>query len=84
MDTLKLRNKLTNGHDLSRLEDEIGRRGLIGDYIAALWDVIGAERGVNFWTQSNIEAFWNCIRATPEQRCRAALVALSNRDYRRE
>lgn len=60
------------------VEDRIAGLGKQGDYIAALWDVMGADRGVNFWTASNIEAFWLCIHATAEQRCRAALAAIGD------
>lgn len=61
-----------------QVEDRIAELGKQGDYIAALWDVMGADRGVNFWTASNIEAFWLCVHATAEQRCRAALSAVDS------
>ena len=60
-----------------QVENRIAELGKQGDYIAALWDVIGADRSVNFWTASNTRAFWLCVHATPEQRCRAALRCLN-------
>lgn len=46
------------------VEDAIGRRGLGSQYAGALATIAG---DVDLWT---------IIRATPEQRCRAALVAV--------
>lgn len=58
------------------VEDRIAELGKQNDYIAHLWDEVGAARdGSNFWTAQNFNAFWLCVHATPEQRCRAALKA---------
>lgn len=60
-----------------RVEDRIAELGKQNDYIAHLWDEVGAARdGANFWTAQNFNAFWLCVHATPEQRCRAALKAV--------
>lgn len=59
------------------VEDRIAELGKQNDYIAHLWDEVGAARdGANFWTAQNFNAFWLCVHATPEQRCRAALKAI--------
>lgn len=61
------------------LEDEIGRRGLMGKYVRALLAVIGSgaeESGLrNFWRVDAID-LWEPLRATPEQKARAALLAV--------
>lgn len=60
-----------------RVEDRIAELGKQNDYIAHLWDEVGAARdGSHFWTAQNFNAFWLCVHATPEQRCRAALHAM--------
>lgn len=62
-----------------QVEDRIAERGLQNDYIAHLWSVVGATRnGINFWTADNFKAFWLCVHATAEQRCRAALAAIES------
>lgn len=61
----------TTDHDACRLvEDEIERRGLVREYITALGTVINAVPfDDDLWP-------WQHMRATPEQRCHAALIAL--------
>ena len=60
-----------------KVEDQVGEMGKRNDYIAHLWDEVGAERNdAKFWTAQNFNAFWLCVHATPEQRCRAALKAV--------
>jgi len=62
------------------VENRIAELGLQNDYIAHLWSVVGATRnGINFWTADNFKAFWLCIHATAEQRCRAALAAIESK-----
>lgn len=62
-----------------QVEDRIAELNLQNDYIAHLWDKVGAKRnGSNFWTADNMKAFWLCIHASPEQRCQAALAALKD------
>lgn len=65
-----------------QVEDRIAELGLQNDYIAHLWIAVGATRrnGVNFWTADNFKAFWLCVHATAEQRCRAALAAIGDKD----
>jgi hypothetical protein len=46
-----------------QVEDEIERRGLGSQYAGALAGVVTGD-------------LWAIIRATPEQRCRAALIAV--------
>lgn len=61
-----------------QVQDRIAELGLQNDYIAHLWEAVGATRnGINFWTADNFKAFWLCVHATPEQRCRAALACLN-------
>ena len=55
-------------HTAVRLvEDEIERRGLVGPYVKALYAIVGKQGS------------WSLIRATPEQRCAAALRAVGGR-----
>jgi len=64
-----------------QVEDRIAELNLQNDYIAHLWSVVGATRnGINFWTADNFKAFWLCVHATPEQRCRAALEAVGDKE----
>jgi hypothetical protein len=64
-----------------QVEDRIAELGLQNDYVAHIWSVVGATRnGVNFWTADNFKAFWLCIHATAEQRCRAALAAIESKE----
>ena len=64
-----------------QVEDRLAELGLQNDYIAHLWIVVGATRnGINFWTADNFKAFWLCVHATPEQRCRAALAAIESKE----
>ena len=59
-----------------QIEDRIAELGLQNDYTAYLWIEVGATRnGTNFWTADNFKAFWLCVHATAEQRCRAAIAA---------
>jgi hypothetical protein len=59
-----------------RIEEELRRRGLEMQYQDALWKVVPVEdtavpgAGV-------IEGLWPLFHATGEQRCRAALLALT-------
>ena len=63
-----------------QVEDRIAELDLQTDYIAYLWIEVGATRnGSNFWTVDNFKAFWLCVHATAEQRCRAALATVSER-----
>jgi hypothetical protein len=63
-----------------QVEDRIAELGLQNDYVAHLWETVGATRnGVNFWTADNFKAFWLCIHASAEQRCRAALAAIESK-----
>ena len=55
-----------------QVEDEIERRGLIRPYLDALWDVTG-----NLYARGP-QAMWALLRATPEERCQAALKALED------
>lgn len=57
----------------AHVEDEIERRGLTEQYVDAMLDLlhINAEDRIPAHYQ-----LWALIRATPEQRCRAALVAV--------
>jgi hypothetical protein len=66
--------------DTARLvEDEIERRGLTMDYADALVTAVAPllfqNEYVNFGPPA-YAALWALIRATPEQRCRAALAAV--------
>lgn len=54
----------TNWQYVRLIEDEIERRGLVHAYVTALYAIVG-KRGA-----------WSLIRATPEQRCLAALRAI--------
>ena len=51
------------------LEDEIERRGLESAYVMALRRIV-----TPVWPED--AARWALIRATPEERCRAALAAV--------
>jgi len=57
-----------------QMEEEIERRGLLGDYVAAL------QSHLRILGRHVIEVMetWELIHATPEQRCRAALEAVSS------
>lgn len=57
-----------------RVEDEIGRRGLQEAYVRAL--VGGAEEATRRLWYCGVADLWRVATATPEQRCRAALVAV--------
>lgn len=63
------------------LEDEIERRGLQGPYMEALMQTIGIERIALICELECIQyehvapELWKLLRATPEQRDRAFLVA---------
>lgn len=54
------------------VEDEIERRGLWFSYIETLLIDILKVKPPERW----MDCIWQCLRATPEQRCRAALAAL--------
>ncbi len=62
-----------------QVEDAIGQRGLTEQYIDALISVCELDhirftgRGTD--VQCDHSALWPLIRATPEQRCHAALIA---------
>lgn len=58
------------------LEDEIERRGLEYAYIDVLETIIGADYDEGYGAHS----VWKFIRATPEQKARAALATLSAPD----
>ena len=58
----------------SLVEDGIERRGLQESYIQALDKLVAYER------ESGWEWFrWGILRATPDQRCRAAVAAIRGR-----
>lgn len=79
-DTAALRYS-TDINAAMRVEDRIAELGKRNDYVAHLWDQVGAVRdGVNFWTAQNLNAFWLCVHATAEQRCRAALAVFAEKD----
>lgn len=52
------------------LEDEIERRGLQDDYMRELLSIVIPGGG-------SVLAFWKILRATPEQRARAFLKAVT-------
>ena len=54
------------------MEEELGQRGLYVDYTVGLLRVVSGRAR---WPES-YHAVWELIRATPEQRCRAALEAV--------
>ena len=60
---------------IKAMEDEIERRGLIKQYVAAVWSAIGQAghngEGPNIWKEE-----WALIRATPEQKAAAFLEAI--------
>lgn len=69
------------------LEDEIERRGLQMAYTAAMIDVLGLDPGIemtepaiSLWLCRNVmpQDLWTLIRATPEQKARAFLAAVSS------
>lgn len=60
------------------VEDEIERRELQNLYAYALADVLNIGDGWRYEGPGGSE-LWALIRATPEQRCRAALKALEER-----
>lgn len=62
-----------------QVEDRIAELGLQGNYVAALWEVLGGQIGVNFWNKSNFETMWLCTHASAEQRCLAALKAVQEK-----
>lgn len=61
--------------DAAAVEDEIARRGLQDAYIAALT----ALNPTSEWLE---DERWFFLRATPEQRCRAALAAAAQQETR--
>lgn len=69
----------TTDHAACRLvEDEIERRELWGTYLSALVDILdiyGYDAWYD-WDRQWVSAVRDILRATPEQRCHAALRAL--------
>jgi hypothetical protein len=66
-------------HEAARLlEDEIERRGVQKAYISALCRDGGLDDPFSDYAilEFTLEAFWQVMRATPEQRARAFLEAM--------
>lgn len=70
----------TTDHDAARLiEDEIERRGLRRAYLLALDEILFSAycRQDDYeYLELTLDEAWRFLRATPEERCRAALVAI--------
>ena len=71
----------TTDHAAARLvEDEIERRGLRNEYVRALI-APGAEEVTSYLWYVGHDDLWALIRATPEQRCRAAWQVMTEPSY---
>jgi hypothetical protein len=56
-----------------KVEERIAELQLEGQYIKALCDIVGTPRdGMRFHAMDD----WRIVHATPEQRCKAALLAV--------
>lgn len=65
---------LSTDHAAARLvEDEISLLDLYAEYVAALVAVVAPEADLE-----STDVIWSVIRATPEERCRAALIAVDS------
>lgn len=62
--------------DCQLVEDEIERRSRQMHYLGHLGDVVGVHRSSWDNRDALIAVCWLLLRATPEQRCQAALRAL--------
>lgn len=58
------------------VEDEVERRGLREQYLYEIEDITLEQGG---W-QNRVEWEWALLRATPETRCRAALLAVAGKE----
>jgi hypothetical protein len=67
----------TNPTAIRLAEDEIERRGLQDEYMTALFEIVF---NASFEQYVNTHEIWRIIRATPEQRARAALAALNKKE----
>lgn len=58
---------------LSSMLDEVERRGLDDQYVAALCNIVQVPHGP---VQMHADYVWRLLNATPEQHCRAFLAVL--------
>lgn len=56
-----------------QVEDEVERRGLQDEYLIALGLVLWGDWGIN--QDIELDNVWSLLRATPDQKCQAALRA---------
>lgn len=67
----------TNLTDARLLEDEIERRGLQAEYMHSLIYAMSIDPDDTFWIDPSGTQVWALFRATPEQRARAFLEAIT-------
>lgn len=70
-------NFSTDYRAVRELEDEIERRGLQIAYGTALMWAVGIATHTEYWDDNLAEALFLVLRATPEQRARAFLEAIT-------